>query len=58
VKEISDFTEKVLLDQILVSDFPVIPIYNAMQTYLHSPKLKGYVFDFSGAVDFSYAYFE
>jgi oligopeptide transport system substrate-binding protein len=45
-------------EEILASEVPVIPIYNAMQTYLHSSKLKGHVFDFSGAVDFSYAYFE
>jgi oligopeptide transport system substrate-binding protein len=45
-------------EEILVSEIPVIPIYNLKQTYLHSSKLKGHAFDFSGIVDFCYAYFE
>lgn len=45
-------------EEILVAAVPIIPLYNATQTYLHPPKLKGYIFDFSSAIDFSYAYFD
>ncbi|MGC1879138.1 MAG: peptide ABC transporter substrate-binding protein [Rhabdochlamydiaceae bacterium] len=45
-------------EEILVVSVPVIPILSLTQTYVHSPTLKGYVFDFSNAIDFSYAYFD
>jgi len=45
-------------ERILISALPVIPISSATQIYLHPPTLKGYIFDFSGAIDFSYAYFD
>lgn len=45
-------------EEMLVLEAPIIPISSEIQTYSHHPSLKGYVFDFSEAVDFSYAYFE
>ena len=45
-------------EDILVAEVPVIPVSNMVQFYIHHPKLKGYVFDHGGIVDFSHAYFE
>jgi oligopeptide transport system substrate-binding protein len=42
-------------EQILAQQLPFIPICNDEFLFAHHPKLKGYVFDFVGACDFSRA---
>ena len=45
-------------ESILMEQVPIIPICNFISLYTHHPKLKGYVFDLAGCVDFRWAYFE
>lgn len=42
--------EKILLDQM-----PFIPVCSDEYLFTHNPKLSGYIFDYVGACDFSYA---
>ncbi|MFZ0565031.1 MAG: peptide ABC transporter substrate-binding protein [Chlamydiales bacterium] len=45
-------------EELLFEQTPVIPICNFNALYAHNPKLKGFVFDHNGCVDFRWAYFE
>ncbi len=45
-------------EAILVEESPLMPLCNFVALYTHHPKLKGYVFDHAGYVDFRWAYFE
>lgn len=42
-------------EEILMDQMPFIPISSDKFLFAHNPKLKGYVFDSVGAIDFSYA---
>lgn len=44
-------------EDIIVQESPFIPICSDMLFFAHPPKLKGYAFDYVGAVDFSKASF-
>lgn len=43
---------------ILFHETPIIPVVNRRATFVHHPYLKGYVMNYSGCVDFSFAYFD
>ncbi|MFZ0565030.1 MAG: peptide ABC transporter substrate-binding protein [Chlamydiales bacterium] len=45
-------------EEFLFEQMPIIPVCNFNALYAHNPKLKGYVFDHNGCVDFRWAYFE
>ncbi|MFZ0565029.1 MAG: peptide ABC transporter substrate-binding protein [Chlamydiales bacterium] len=45
-------------EELLFEQMPFIPICNFNVLYAHNPKLKGYVFDHNGCVDFKWAYLE
>lgn len=42
-------------EEILIDQMPFIPICSDRLLFSHHPGLKGYVFDYVGAIDFSYA---
>lgn len=42
-------------EEIIMEEMPIIPISQEIRTYVHDSRLEGYVFDYSGSVDFSYA---
>lgn len=44
-------------EEILTEEMPFIPICSDKILFSHNPKLKGYAFDYVGAIDFSYASF-
>ncbi len=44
-------------EHILMEHMPFIPICSDRLLFSHTPGLKGYVFDYVGAIDFSYATF-
>ncbi|MFZ0564813.1 MAG: peptide ABC transporter substrate-binding protein [Chlamydiales bacterium] len=45
-------------EELLFEQMPFIPVYNYNALYVHNPRLKGYVLDHNGCVDFRWAYFE
>lgn len=45
-------------EEILHKETPLIPISNGIHYFCHHPKLKGYVVDQSGCIDFRWARFE
>jgi oligopeptide transport system substrate-binding protein len=45
-------------EQVLLRDIPFSPLFRFKHVYAHHPKLKGYVFDGAGCVDFAYASFD
>jgi oligopeptide transport system substrate-binding protein len=45
-------------EKILIDETPFIPVFRATNIYTHHPKLKEYVFDTSGCVDFAYSRFD
>ncbi|MFZ0565213.1 MAG: peptide ABC transporter substrate-binding protein [Chlamydiales bacterium] len=45
-------------EELLFEQMPFIPICNSNALYVHNPRLKGYVFDHNGCVDFRWAYVE
>ncbi|MFZ0565995.1 MAG: peptide ABC transporter substrate-binding protein, partial [Chlamydiales bacterium] len=45
-------------EELLFEQMPFIPICNFNALYVQNPKLKGYVFDHNGCVDFRWAYLE
>ncbi|MFZ0566259.1 MAG: peptide ABC transporter substrate-binding protein [Chlamydiales bacterium] len=45
-------------EELLFEQMPFIPICSSNALYVHHPKLKGYVFDHNGCVDFRWAYLE
>ena len=44
-------------EELLLEEMPFIPICNFAALFAHHPKLKGYVVDYAGCVDFRWAYF-
>ena len=44
-------------ENFLVRHMPVIPLVSLVYSYAHHPKLKDYVIDSSGSIDFRYAYY-
>lgn len=57
-KEVNDNERLHLLseaEEILMDQMPFIPITTDQFLFTHHPKLRGYVFDSVGAIDFSYA---
>lgn len=45
-------------EQILIDQMPFIPISSDVFQFAHQPNLRGYVFDYVGAIDFSRAYYK
>jgi len=45
-------------EELLFEQVPFIPICNLNALYTHNPKLKGYVLDHNGCVDFRWAHLE
>ncbi|MFZ0565996.1 MAG: peptide ABC transporter substrate-binding protein [Chlamydiales bacterium] len=45
-------------EELLFEEMPIIPVCNFNALYAHNPRLKGYVFDHNGCVDFRWAYLE
>ena len=45
-------------EEILAKKAPIIPIATEVKLYTHKEFLNGYVFDFPGAIDLSYAYYK
>lgn len=46
-----------LAQKILIDEAPIIPIYRCIHVFSHHPKLKEYVIDDGGYIDFTYAHF-
>ncbi len=45
-------------EELLMSEAPIIPISTEIQTYVHLSSLQGYVFDYTGCIDFRWACFK
>ncbi|MFZ0566260.1 MAG: peptide ABC transporter substrate-binding protein [Chlamydiales bacterium] len=45
-------------EQLLFEEVPFIPICSFNALYVHNPRLRGYVFDHNGCIDFRWAYLE
>ncbi|MFZ0564814.1 MAG: ABC transporter substrate-binding protein, partial [Chlamydiales bacterium] len=59
-KELPDQRTRYLreAEELLFEEMPFIPISNFNTLYVHNPKLKDYVFDHNGCIDFRWAYLE
>lgn len=44
-------------EEILLDHMPIIPVYRNLLMYVHPPRLKDYVCDSGGSIDFAYASF-
>jgi ABC-type transport system substrate-binding protein len=45
-------------EELLIEESPIIPLSAEIQTYIHASSLQGYVFDYTGCVDFRWACFK
>ncbi len=45
-------------EELLLEEMPFIPICDITNLFAHHPKLRGYVIDHAGCVDFRWSYFE